>query len=149
MSLTIRAATRADVPSVVALLRDDILGQTREVQALDAYYAAFEAMQREGGNTLYVAEIDTQIVATYQLTFISGLSLTAARRAMIESVRVATDLRGQGIGAKLFRDAEVRARAAGCSLLQLTTNKTRKDAHRFYDRLGYVDSHVGYKKPLT
>ena len=148
MSLTIRAATRADVPYVVALLRDDILGQTREVQALDAYYAAFEAMQREGSNILYVAEIDTQIVATYQLTFISGLSLTAARRALIESVRVATDLRGQGIGAKLFLDAERRARAAGCSLLQLTTNKIRNDAHRFYDRLGYVDSHVGYKKPL-
>lgn len=149
MSLTIRAATRADVPFVVALLRDDILGQDREVQALDAYYAAFDAMQREGSNTLYVAEIEARIVATYQLTFISGLSLTAARRAMIESVRVAADLRRQGIGAKLFRDAEVRARAAGCSLLQLTTNKTRKDAHRFYDRLGYVDSHVGYKKPLT
>lgn len=148
MSLTIRAATRADVPSVVALLRDDILGQTREVQALDAYYAAFEAMQNEGSNTLYVAEIDARIVATYQLTFISGLSLTAARRALIESVRVATDLRGQGIGAKLFLDAERRARAAGCSLLQLTTNKIRNDAHRFYDRLGYVDSHVGYKKPL-
>lgn len=96
-----------------------------------------------------MAEIEARIVATYQLTFISGLSLTAARRAMIESVRVAADLRRQGIGAKLFRDAEVRARAAGCSLLQLTTNKTRKDAHRFYDRLGYVDSHVGYKKPLT
>lgn len=148
MSLTIRAAIRADVPSVVALLRDDILGQTRDVQALDAYYAAFEAMQHEGSNTLYVAEIDTQIVATYQLTFISGLSLTAARRALIESVRVATDLRGQGIGAKLFLDAERRARAAGCSLLQLTTNKIRNDTHRFYDRLGYVDSHVGYKKPL-
>lgn len=149
MSLTIRAATRADVPSVVALLRDDILGQDREVQALGAYYAAFDAMQREGSNTLYVGELDTQIVATYQLTFISGLSLTAARRAMIESVRVAAGLRGQGIGAKLFRDAEARARAAGCSLLQLTTNKTRKYAHRFYDRLGFVDSHVGYKKPLT
>lgn len=149
MSLTIRAATRADVPFVVALLRDDILGQDREVQALDAYYDAFDAMQREGSNTLYVGEIDTQIVATYQLIFVSGLSLTAARRAMIESVRVAAELRGQGIGVKLFRDAEARARAAGCSLLQLTTNKTRKDAHRFYDRRGYVDSHVGYKKPLT
>jgi GNAT superfamily N-acetyltransferase len=153
MGVVFREANRDEVPEIVALLRDDVLGQGREAATLDPYFAAFDQMQTEGGNLLFVGIDDNRaegarVVATYQLTFISGLSLKAARRAQIESVRVHSDLRGQGLGEAMFVDAENRARAAGCGLLQLTTNKARNDAQRFYDRLGYVDSHVGYKKTL-
>ncbi len=144
-----REATRDDVAAVVALLRDDALGAGRETAAQADYLAAFDQMRDEGENHLIVGEIDDRVVATYQITFISGLSLRAARRAQIESVRVASDLRGQELGEALFADAETRARAAGCSLMQLTTNATRDRAQTFYDRLGFTPSHVGYKRDLT
>lgn len=144
-----REATRADVPAVVALLSDDALGATREGADITPYNAAFDAMQAEGGNTLIVGEEAGRIVATYQLTFISGLSLRASRRAQVESVRVATDRRGGGIGAAMFADAEARARAAGCRLMQLTMNAARTDARRFYERLGFTPSHIGFKRDLS
>ncbi|OYX44778.1 MAG: GNAT family N-acetyltransferase [Rhodobacterales bacterium 32-67-9] len=144
-----RDATRADVPAVVALLTDDALGAARESDDMAPYLAAFDAMRAEGGNTLIVGEEDGRIVATYQLTFISGLSLRASRRAQVESVRVAFDLRGRGIGAAMFADAEARARAAGCRLMQLTMNATRHDARRFYESLGFTPSHIGFKRDLS
>ena len=147
-ALTFRPVTRADVTAVVALLADDVLGRGRESGQLDPYLAAFDAMQAEGGNQLIVGEAGDQVLATYQLTVISGLSLSAARRAQIEAVRVDASLRGQGAGAALMADAEARARAAGASLMQLTSNASRTDAHRFYERLGYAPSHIGFKKPL-
>ena len=143
-----REATRQDVPAVVALLADDALGAAREGTDLAPYLAAFDAMQAEGANILIVGEAAGRIVATCQLTFVSGLSLRASRRAQVESVRVAADLRGRGIGAALMAEAEARARAAGCTLVQLTTNRARGDAHRFYERLGFTPSHLGFKKPL-
>jgi len=149
MQLTFRPATRADVPSVVALLADDILGQGREQDAPDLYLAAFDAMMAEGGNSLIVGEdASGAIVATYQLTCISGLSLAATRRAQVESVRIASHLRGQGGGAQMFRDVETRARAAGCGLIQLTMNAERTDSRRFYERLGFTPSHIGFKRYL-
>lgn len=144
-----RAAGEADVGAVVSLLTDDVLGAARERQDAAAYLQAFRQMQAEGNNHLIVGEQAGQIVATYQITFIAGLSLGAARRAQVESVRVASDLRGQGIGALLMADAEQRARAAGCRLIQLTTNRTRTEAHRFYERLGFTASHIGYKRQLA
>ncbi len=144
-----REATRADVAAVVALLSDDALGSRREGTELDAYLAAFDVMQSEGANTLIVGEVGGRIVATYQLTFISGLSLRASRRAQVESVRVASDRRGRGLGAAMFADAEARARAAGCRLMQLTMNATRADARRFYERLGFTASHIGFKRDLS
>ncbi|RCW88907.1 GNAT family N-acetyltransferase [Paracoccus lutimaris] len=147
-ALGFRPATRADVPAVIALLADDMLGQGRETADLAPYLAAFDAMQAEGANQLILGVIGAEIVACYQITFISGLSLSAARRAQIEGVRVASDRRGQNIGEALVHDAETRARAAGCTLLQFTTNRSRSDAHRFYDRLGFTASHIGYKKSL-
>lgn len=144
-----RPANAEDVPAVVALLTDDVLGAGRERQADAAYLAAFHRMRDEGHNHLIVGEDGCRIVATYQITFISGLSLRAARRAQVESVRVASDLRGRGIGAALMADAEDRARAAGCGLMQLTTNRSRADAHRFYERLGFTPSHIGYKRELS
>ncbi|WP_347311482.1 GNAT family N-acetyltransferase [Defluviimonas sp. SAOS-178_SWC] len=144
-----REATRDDVRAVLALLTDDALGAAREGTDLAPYLAAFDAMKAEGGNTLIVGEKDGRIVATYQLTLISGLSLRASRRAQVESVRVATDMRGQGIGEAMFADAEARARAAGCRLMQLTMNATRRDARRFYERLGFTPSHIGFKRDLS
>ena len=149
MSVLFRDASIEDVPEVVALLRDDTLGGQREGSDLSQYRHAFRLMQGEGNNTLVVGELAGRIIATYQLTFISGLSLRAARRAQIESVRVAGDVRGQKIGEAMLSDAEMRARDAGCSLLQLTMNKTRKDSARFYERLGFTPSHIGYKRVLT
>lgn len=143
-----RHAARPDIPSVIALLTDDMLGRDREITDPAAYLVAFDAMQAEAANHLIVGTIDAEIVACYQITFISGLSLSAARRAQIEGVRVSAAHRGRGIGAALIRDAETRARAAGCGLLQFTTNRARRDAHRFYDRLGFTASHIGYKKSL-
>ena len=147
-ALAFRPAMRADVGAVIALLADDMLGQGRENADPAPYLAAFDAMQAEGVNHLIVGAIGDQIVACYQITYISGLSLSAARRAQIEGVRVASTHRGQKIGAALIHDAETRARAASCTLLQFTTNRSRNDAHRFYDRLGFTASHIGYKKSL-
>ena len=149
MTVTFREATRADVPAVVALLRDDALGAMREGANPEAYLQAFDAMQAERNNVLIVGEIGHRIVATYQVTFISGLSLQAARRAQIESVRVAGDLRGQRIGHAMIADAEARARAAGCTLMQLTMNATRSESRKFYEQLGFVASHIGFKRSLT
>ncbi|WBU61233.1 GNAT family N-acetyltransferase [Paracoccus albus] len=143
-----RRATRADVPAIVAMLTDDVLGKDREVDDLSRYLDAFEAMEQEASNTVYVGVQNGHVVATYQLTIISGLSLSASRRAQIEAVRVDASLRGQGAGAALIADAEERARLSGATLMQLTTNASRKNAHRFYEKLGYEPSHIGYKKPL-
>lgn len=131
MSVRFRPARREDVPAIVALLRDGALGATREGENLSDYFATFDAMQGEGANHLIVGERDGAVSATYQLTFMSGLSLRAARRAQIESVRVAADMRGHGIGAQMMPDAEDRARAAGCRLMQPTTNAARKRRTRF------------------
>ncbi|WP_306152256.1 GNAT family N-acetyltransferase [Roseovarius sp. MMSF_3281] len=144
-----RPATRADVAAVVALLADDMLGQGREADDLDRYLAAFDAMQAEGGNQLIVGEDKAgRVIATYQLTLISGLSLKAARRAQVESVRIARDRRGHGLGQRMFADVEARARAAGCRLIQLTMNATRTDSRRFYEGLGFEASHIGFKRYL-
>ena len=146
--IAFRVARREDVPAIIALLADDVLGQTRESADPGRYLAAVDAMQTEGGNALIVGEQDGRVVATYQLTLISGLSLSATRRAQVEAVRVDASLRGQGAGAALMADAEARARAGGAVLIQLTSNASRTDAHRFYERLGYAPSHLGFKKPL-
>ncbi|QGX97441.1 GNAT family N-acetyltransferase [Roseovarius faecimaris] len=150
MRVKFRAARREDVAAIVALFSDDILGHARENNAeLAPYLEAFEAIAQESHNEVIVGEdVQGTIIATYQLTFISGLSLGASRRAQIEGVRVAREMRGEGIGAAMLRDAEDRARAAGCSLVQLTMNSARDEARRFYEREGFVASHVGFKKPL-
>ncbi|MEQ3710107.1 MAG: GNAT family N-acetyltransferase [Tateyamaria sp.] len=143
-----RDATAADLPDILALMTDDVLGAGREGPDLAHYMSAFERLQSETDNHLIVGVHDGRIIATYQLTFISGLSLQAARRAQIETVRVASDLRGQKIGEAMIADAEARARAAGCALMQLTMNKSRTDTARFYQRLGFTPSHIGYKRDL-
>ena len=144
-----REAKREDVPAIVALLVEDALGATRETDDMAPYFAAFDAMSYEYGNSLIVGEADGRVVATYQLTFITGLSLRASRRAQVESVRVAAKLRSEGVGAALMRDAEMRAIHAGCTLMQLTTDKSREAAQRFYERAGFTPSHIGFKRKLN
>ena len=148
MTISFRTAQKEDVAKVIALLRDDVLGDAREVDDMAIYDDAFGRMQTEGANHLIVGEIDGVVVATYQITFISGLSLRASRRAQIESVRVASSLRGRGYGEAMMADAERRARDAGCALMQLNTNASRDRARAFYERLGFTPSHVGYKRVL-
>ncbi len=150
--MIIRRATEDDLPAVVRLLADDPLGATREGSAeplADAYRAAFAAMEAQAGNELLVAVIALEVVGCLQLTVIPGISRLGASRAQIEGVRVATAHRGAGIGEALMQHAIARATQEGCSLVQLTTDVTRADAKRFYERLGFEATHVGLKLRLA
>lgn len=149
--LTFRAAEPADLAAVVLLLADDPLGATREQAGagLDpAYPKAFAAIQADPNNRIIVAVQGTRVVGCLQLTLIPHLTHTGGWRGQIEGVRVAVDCRGQGIGQQLLRHAIAQAAAAGCRLVQLTSDRSRVAAGRFYERLGFVPSHVGYKLAL-
>ncbi len=148
MAVSFRDAQRADVAALVALLADDPLGQARESADIAPYLAAFDEIAANPMHQVIVGESDGRIVTTCQLTILAGLSRQGAKRALVEAVRVVTDLRGQRIGEALMAECETRARAAGASVIQLTTDKTRLRAHAFYDRLGFSPSHIGYKKSL-
>ncbi|MGW5052141.1 GNAT family N-acetyltransferase [Actinokineospora sp. NPDC004072] len=145
----IRTATAADVPAIVALLADDPLGATRERPGDPRYAAAFAEIAADPNQVLVVAEADGAVVGTLQLTITPGLSRLAARRATIEGVRVRADQRGAGLGQRLIEWAVEHARERGADLVQLTTDRARPDAHRFYERLGFVPSHVGMKLDLS
>lgn len=147
-----RQATPADLPALLRLLVDDDIAQARGgygAEVTPAVRAAFEAIERDPNNELWLGELGGEAVAMLQLTLIPGLSRGGMTRALVEAVRVRADLRGRGIGEALMRHVEKRARAAGCGLMQLTTDRQRLAAHRFYERLGYVASHLGMKKKLT
>lgn len=147
-TVTIRRARRADVPAIVALLADDPLGATREQPGDPAYLAAFDVLDADPHQLLVVADLAGEVVGTLQLTFLAGLSRRGATRAQIEAVRVRSDQRGGGLGGTLVRWAVDTARDRGAALVQLTSDATRTDAHRFYERLGFVSSHVGMKLAL-
>ncbi|MBP6545137.1 MAG: GNAT family N-acetyltransferase [Phenylobacterium sp.] len=147
-----RSARREDVARIVELLADDPLGAGRERfedPLPDNYYAAFDRIEASDGNVLTVAELDGAVVACLQMTFIPGLSNQGADLALIEGVRVDTRLRSQGLGAQLIEWALETARARDCQAVELFTHKTRTEAHRFYDRLGFEQSHVGYRIKLS
>ena len=149
--LSFRAAIRADLPAVVAMLADDILGQARENpgETLDpAYVAAFEAIAANPNDRLVVAEQGGRVVGCLQLTFLPGLAQIGSWRGQIESVRVARGHRGAGIGREMLCWAIEQCRAKGCRMVQLTTNAKRADAARFYVSLGFEPSHVGMKLSL-
>jgi GNAT superfamily N-acetyltransferase len=151
MSISFRNATPADLPSIVAMLADDDLGRLREdlSEPLNPrYLEAFRAIGADPNRRLVVAEDAGQVVGTMQLSFLPGLSSVGAWRGMIEAVRIAADRRGHGLGALMIRHAIAECRARGCTMVQLTTNKQRGDAHRFYERLGFVATHQGYKLAL-
>lgn len=144
-----REATLADLPDVVALLADDVLGKARDHPVVDALYErAFSEIASDPRNFLVVADDDGQVVGCMQLTYIPGLGRHGAERAQVEAVRVRSDRRGLGVGSRLMEWAIDQARARGCTLVQLTSDKSRSDAHRFYERLGFVASHEGMKLPL-
>ena len=147
-----RDAIADDLYDVVGLLADDMLGAAREQheQPLPAAYSdAFEDLTKQSGNRLIVAvDEDGAIKGCLQLTITAGIARQGARRATIEGVRVASDLRGTGLGTELFEFAIAEARKAHCALIQLTTARTRPDAHRFYEGLGFEASHIGMKLHL-
>ena len=152
MEITYRLATESDLIEIVKMLSDDKLGTSRERFELPlpkAYTEAFTRITNDPYQELTVAESTTKIVATFQLSFIQYLTYQGGIRAQIEAVRVKSDYRGQGIGKAVFEYAIERARAKGAHVVQLTTDKKRPDAIRFYETLGFVDSHEGMKLHLA
>ncbi|MBJ7902056.1 GNAT family N-acetyltransferase [Streptomyces sp. DSM 110735] len=145
----IRRARPDDIPAIVAMLADDPLGAQRESpDDLAPYVAAFERLAADPNQHLVVAALEGRVIGTLHLTIIPGLSRKGATRALIEAVRVHADQRGSGLGSALIRWAVERSRELDCTLVQLTSDKTRTDAHRFYERLGFTASHEGFKLNL-
>lgn len=143
-----RAATAEDVPAIVALLADDALGARREAPGDPAYAEAFAAIAADPNQLLAVADEDGRVLGCLQLTFIPGLSHRGAWRGQIESLRIAAGRRGTGLGRRFLDWAIAQCRARGCRMVQLTTDKSRADARRFYASLGFTASHEGMKLAL-
>ncbi|MDV9169199.1 GNAT family N-acetyltransferase [Streptomyces sp. W16] len=147
--LEIRAAVTEDVPAIVGMLADDPLGSQRESpDDLVPYLAALERLTADPNQHLVVAVREGRVVGTLQLTVIPGLSRRGATRSVIEAVRIHADERGSGLGTQLIEWAIAESRRQGCQLVQLTSDATRTETHRFYERLGFTASHVGFKLPL-
>ena len=147
-----RKAIRNDIPTIVKLLANDNLGQRRERfedPLPEKYYEAFDKLTMDSNQELIVVENDQhEIIGTLQLSFLQYLTYQGGIRAQIEAVRVREDLRGEGIGKKMFAWAIQRANERGAHLLQLTTDKQRPDAVQFYEALGFKASHEGMKLSL-
>jgi ribosomal protein S18 acetylase RimI-like enzyme len=149
--LTFRRAVRTDLERIVQLLADDPLGSKREafsVPLASSYVRAFEAIVEDANNELIVAEQAGAVVGVLQITYIPYLTHQGAWRALIEGVRVAAEVRSSGVGKRLFVWAIERARERKCNLVQLTSDKSRPDAIRFYQSLGFIASHEGMKLQL-
>ncbi|MFC8090685.1 GNAT family N-acetyltransferase [Streptomyces sp. NPDC057301] len=147
--LEIRAAVADDVPAIVGMLADDPLGAQRESpDDLVPYLDALERLSADPNQHLVVAVREGRVIGTLQLTIIPGLSRMGATRSIIEGVRVHADERGSGLGTQLIEWAVAESRRQNCQLVQLTTDKSRTDAHRFYERLGFTASHLGFKIQL-
>ncbi|MGW6819658.1 N-acetyltransferase family protein [Streptomyces sp. NPDC055005] len=147
--LAIRTATEADLPVIVAMLADDPLGAARESpDDLAPYITAFKHIDDDPNQRLVVAVRGDRVVGTLQLTIVPGLSRKGASRSIIEGVRVHADERGSGLGTRFIEWAIEQSRVENCQLVQLTSDVTRVDAHRFYERLGFTASHVGFKLQL-
>ncbi|GAA2966464.1 MULTISPECIES: GNAT family N-acetyltransferase [unclassified Streptomyces] len=147
--LDIRPAALSDLPAVVAMLADDPLGAQRESpDDLAPYRTAFHRLADDPNQHLVVAVREARVVGTLQLTVVPGLSRKGATRSIIEGVRIHADERGSGLGTQLIQWAVDESRRQGCRLVQLTSDATRTDAHRFYERLGFTASHVGFKLSL-
>lgn len=147
----LRTARREDVPAIVALHAADVLGASREDAAdLAPYLAAFDAIAAAPGCDLLVAEdaATGAVVGCLELVLTPGLTHRGALKATLEGVQVAAQHRGRGIGAALVRHALDLARARGATKVALTSHRTRADAHRFYERLGFAGTHLGMKRDL-
>lgn len=149
--ITFRRAQAADLPAIISMLADDDLGSTREDASLPVnqkYRAAFDAIDKDLNQYLAVVEQANEIIGCLQLTFIPGLSRLGMWRGQIESVRIASSHRGSGLGRKMFEWAITECRKRGCELVQLTTDKARPEALKFYEKLGFKASHEGMKLSL-
>ncbi|MFD9000641.1 GNAT family N-acetyltransferase [Streptomyces sp. NPDC059582] len=147
--LEIRPATAEDVPAIVAMLADDPLGAQRESpEDLTPYLTALERLAADPNQHVMVAVREGRVIGTLQLTVNPGLSHKGAARAIIEGVRIHTDERGSGLGTQLIEWAVDESRRQNCRMVQLTSDNSRTDAHRFYERLGFTASHVGFKLQL-
>lgn len=150
--VVLRRAAAEDVPDVVHLLADDELGSTREGirddEDLQTYLRAFNTIDSDPAHLLVVAANGSSVVGTMQLTFLPGISRRGSLRAQIEAVRAAGPYRGSGLGTAMITWAIAEARRRECAMVQLTTDKSRTDAHRFYAKLGFVASHEGMKLAL-
>lgn len=147
-----RTATLNHLPAIVRLLADDEFGATREnykEPLPKEYYDAFAMIEQQIGNSIIVALDDNKVIGCLQLTIIPGIARLGTIRGQIEGVRIDRDYRGKGVGESLFRYAINEAKIMGCEMIQLTTDKKRKEAHRFYERLGFVASHDGMKLTLS
>lgn len=146
--LVFRPAVAADLPRVVELIADDAIARARTGEVGPEHEAAFAAIDADPNNALVVVERDGEVVGTMQLTVVPGISRGGASRLLVEAVRVDRRLRGQGVGRAMMAWAHAWGVARGCALAQLTSDKRRTDAHRFYRSLGYEQSHEGFKRPL-
>lgn len=150
-AIAFRRAQASDLPAIVGLLADDPIGRLREdaTEPLPAAYGeAFAAIEADPNQLLAVATEGDRVVGTLQITFIPGLSRKGMWRGQIEGVRIAASHRGAGLGRRAFEWAIEECRTRGCGLVQLTTDRERPEAHRFYDQLGFEATHLGYKKAL-
>ncbi len=150
-TLTFRLATKDDLFDIVLMLLDDTLGSSREKienELPQPYYKALEEINADPNQELTIVEMNGEKVGTFQLTFIQYLTYQGGKRCQIEAVRTHSKYRGQGIGKKVFEYAINRAKEKGCHLIQLTTDKKRPDALRFYEALGFIASHEGMKLKL-
>ena len=153
--IRMREALRADVPRVAELIMHgaSVQKRTRGEIAAEAqdpvYLEAFDVIAANPYNTLFVAELEGEVIGTYQITILPGMAERGRIRAKIESVHVAPECRGRGIGAIMMRHAIAFATEKGVGLVELTSHKARPDAHRFYSGLGFVQSHEGFKMALS
>jgi GNAT superfamily N-acetyltransferase len=149
--IVVRRATSADLEAIVALLGDDPLGSMREAGAhsdLDPYRDAMSTIEADPAQLLLAVARQDRVVGTMQLSILPGLARRGGLRAQIEAVRVGSEVRGLGVGTAMFEWAIEHSRTCGCGIVQLTTDRSRTGAHRFYERLGFVDSHRGFKLTL-
>ena len=148
--MALREARREDIRRIIEMLADDEVARGREDLSGDmaAYHAAFDVIAADSNNTLYVWDENGAVMGCLQLTFIPGMSYGGSWIAKVEGVRVDRSLRGLGIGEQMIDAIVAKSRTRGCKQLQLTTNKQRIDAHRFYKRLGFEASHEGMKLDL-
>ncbi len=150
-NLVFRLAMRDDLPYIVRMLADDELGSQREayLEPLpESYFAAFEQINKDANHQLVVAELNGRVVGTLHMMFLPSISYQGGLRAQVESVRVDRKYQSKGIGSEMMKWAIERAKERGAHLMQLTTHKSREDAHRFYERLGFQKSHLGMKLSL-
>lgn len=146
--MIIRQAKRNDVPFIVEMLANDDLGKLREdfqEPLPEKYYDAFDDIEKDQNQELMVMEDAGLVIGTLQLSFIQYLTYQGGIRAQIEAVRIRDDFRGRGIGKQLFLWAIARSKEKGAHVVQLTTDKKRPDALKFYKSLGFIDSHEGMK----